>query len=228
LILRKIGPKPEILQALLLGQAGLLPSPPPDEYAEFLLREHTFLEKKLGLKYALHSQQWKMVGVRPKSFPAIRIAQLCEIIANHPNLFTLILDEGINLSHLKPIFTISLPEYWQEHYLPGKKSSTPLSKTLSKSVQNLLKINFFIPLLYAYGKYIQRSDWQEKPFNLLQNLEKEQNHIIKKFLNCNWQASNAYDSQGMLGLYQNYCSQKKCLECKIGHAILKKDREIEL
>jgi hypothetical protein len=223
LLLRKIGAQPQLLQALFLGQAGLLPEKAEDDYTQWLIQEYHFLQKKNDLKQIVNTQDWKMVSVRPKNFPALRIVQLCEIISNNPHLFHLITEEANDPSFLHSLFAITIPEYWQAHYLPGRKSSTILSKGISKNTQNLLKINFYIPLLYAYEKYIQRMDWQEKPFNLLQKLSKEQNFIIKKFSTCDWLPDNAYDSQGMLGLYQNYCALKRCLDCKIGHFILKQE-----
>jgi hypothetical protein len=221
LLIRKIGAKSQLLQALFLGQAGFLPSSSDDEYIQWLIQEYQFLKIKNNLIPQLHPHHWKMVGVRPKNFPVIRIIQLCEMMANHPHLFSLILEENNPTSLLQTLFNIELPSYWQSHYFPGKKSSSPLSKHLSSNIQNLIKINFYIPLGYAYEKYLQKNDFQEKPFNLLQNLKKEQNSIIKKFSDCHWNPLNAYDSQGMIGLYQNYCRPKRCLMCKIGHSILK-------
>jgi uncharacterized FlgJ-related protein len=82
-----------------------------------------------------------------------------------------------------------------------------------------------VPLWYAYGKYLQDSSWQEKCFDILQEVDAEDNFIIKKYTQHNWKPQNAFDAQGMIGLYQQYCKPKKCLECKIGQTLLKPDKK---
>jgi len=82
-------------------------------------------------------------------------------------------------------------------------------------------MNFMIPLWYAYGKFMDNLDWQEKCFGMLQEIPAESNSVIDKFEKVGWEPVQAFDSQGMIGLYNHYCKGKKCLDCKIGQALLR-------
>ncbi len=62
------------LEALLLGQAGLLSSTFEDAYAIMLQKEYSFLSKKYSLK-AINKKS-DFLRMRPNNFPTIRLAQL--------------------------------------------------------------------------------------------------------------------------------------------------------
>ncbi|MFD2202413.1 DUF2851 family protein [Shivajiella indica] len=209
------------LEALLFGQAGLLPESSLDEFSIYLKKEYDFYQKKYLLKQLVKFEDWKMMGVRPQNFPYQRISQLAMILHKEPNLFASILKYGQTFNQILPIFQIERSNYWQYHYRLGVKAPRKISKNLSKDTINLLLINFVTPLWYGYGKYIQDDTWKEKALDLLQEIGSENNFIIRKFILHGWQAGNAFDSQGMIGLYQEYCKRKKCLDCKIGQNLLK-------
>ncbi len=219
--LQKQGNQPFLWQAILLGQACLLPTDPMDEYGAFLKSEYAFYQKKYTLRQSIKTQEWKMMGVRPSNFPSVRISQLAEVLATNPNLLSTILHDSTDFKEFKKLFGIITPDYWQHHYQVGKVAGRILPKKLSPTILSLLTINFVVPLWYTYGKYIQDSIWQEKCFDILQEVSAEDNFIIKKFVKHNWKPQNAFDAQGMIGLYHLYCKSKKCLECKIGQTMLR-------
>lgn len=219
------GNQPLILQAILLGQADLIPDEPSDTYGEFLKNEYGFYQKKYLFKSKMSDQEWKMMGVRPSNFPSIRISQLAEILSRNPSLFSSIIVEEQDFSSFKKLFSIATPDYWQHHHQLGKITGRALPKQLSPTVLSLLTINFVVPLWYAYGKYIQDSSWQEKCFDLLQEVAAEDNFIIRKYQRHDWKPQNAFDAQGMIGLYHHYCKPKKCLDCKIGQNLLKPEKK---
>jgi hypothetical protein len=49
----------------------------------------------------------------------------------------------------------------------------------------------------------------------------ESNQYIESFNNFGVKAKNASDSQALIQLFTNYCTHKKCLNCNIGHNILR-------
>jgi hypothetical protein len=223
-ILKKQSDRILSLEALLFGQAGLLAYPPEDEFSFFLNNEYDFYQKKYKLKSMVQFQEWKMMGVRPQNFPYQRISQLAGVLSQNPNIFSSILNYPNNFDQVLPIFQIERSDYWQNHYRLGVPSPRKMQKNLSKETLDLLLINFVTPLWYSYGKYIQDNSWKEKCLDLLQEIKYENNFIIRKFLRQGWYAVNAFDSQGMIGLYQDYCRNKKCLDCKIGQNLLKPER----
>lgn len=220
-ILKKHAPHIGIIEAILMGQANLLETDTPDEYTGFLQREYDFYAVKYRFERNLYPASWKFMGVRPGNFPPIRIAQVATILSHTPNLFSSIIDPNNDISSIKRIFNYSISDYWIHHYRLGKESKKVLGKTLTSQTIYLLCINFLVPLWYAYGQYMDDSSWQDKCFDLLQEINAEQNFIIKRFQQINWHPENAYDTQGMIGLHNNYCLQKKCLECKIGQNLLR-------
>lgn len=220
-ILQKQGNKIMVLEALLLGQAGLLHEGDGDTRISFLKSEYDFYQKKYGLKTSLSHHDWKFMGVRPGNFPYQRIAHLVQVIAKNPSLFSTILDASHRLGKFRQIFTIEVDPYWQQHARPGIPSKRKLAGSLSKDTLNLLIINLITPLWFAYGQYLDDPDWKERCFELLQEVPVENNFIIRKFSGIAWNGNNAFDSQGMIGLYHEYCKPKRCLYCKIGQNLLK-------
>ena len=50
----------------------------------------------------------------------------------------------------------------------------------------------------------------------------EKNHIMEGFAQCGITTRNAFDSQALIELKNSYCDQKRCLDCAIGNALMKK------
>lgn len=211
------------LEALLYGQAGLLPNLLDFEadYVNDLTKEYAFYKKKYGLKPEIYTSEWKFMKVRPSNFPTVRLAQLAVLLNQSPSLFSSVLHDLTDIKSFGQVFDQPVSSYWQRHYHFGKPNKQATTGRLSKGILDLLAINFVVPLWYAYGKYAAIGEWQEKCFNFIQGIDPEQNSIIGIYEKENWQAGNAFDTQGMLGLYKQYCSQRKCLECKIGQNLLR-------
>lgn len=220
-LLKKQSGQPLIQEALVFGQAGFLSAAVLDDYSRFLQKEHFFHQKKYGLKNDIFPTEWKFMRVRPSNYPTIRLAQLAAILHSNPHLFSSILHEVKGIHTFKEHFNFKISSYWQYHYHLGKETSKKQNRELSPIILNLLAINFLVPLWYAYGQFTADPGWQEKCFDLLQEIAPEKNQIINKFEVLNWKAKNAFDTQGMIGLHNNYCLHKKCLDCKIGQNLLR-------
>jgi len=54
---------------------------------------------------------------------------------------------------------------------------------------------------------------ENKKNSLLENIKAENNSIIKKWTELGVKSSNAMQTQSLIELKNNYCSQKKCLNC---------------
>ncbi len=210
-----------ILEALLFGQAGLLPLESEQPYVSFLIKEHQFYQKKYNWDSPLLRQHWDFMGTRPGNFPTIRIAQLAAILSNAPGLLQSVMEDSRDFAAFRKLLQVKPTEYWQYHYGFGKESVRRSEKGISSNTLDLLILNFVIPLWFAYGRYFQQAEWQERCFDLLQEVAAENNYIIRKFNSANWMAKNGFDSQGMIGLFKNYCQPKKCLQCKVAQKLLR-------
>lgn len=213
----------QALEAMLFGQAGLLPDQSDEPYVQHLIREYAFYQKKFQWKSQLTRQHWSFKGVRPSNFPTLRLAQLAGILAKAPNLLQTVLEDVRDFTSFKRLLHGEISDYWRYHYTFGKSAEKETSKGISAMAIQLLTINYVAPLWFAYGRYFENPDWQERAFDLLQEVPAETNFIIRNFLAVSWKAENAFDSQGMIGLYRTYCQPKKCLQCKIAQQLLKAD-----
>ncbi|MCS5491487.1 DUF2851 family protein [Algoriphagus limi] len=222
-ILQKHRSQISALEAMLFGQSGLLPPETDEPYIRHLIREHDFYQKKFAWDQGLKRQHWNFKGVRPSNFPTLRIAQLAAILAQAPNLFQAVMQDSRDFSSFKKLLQVKPSDYWQFHYSFGKPSEKSASRGISGTVLQLLTINFVMPLWFAYGRYFENPEWKERCFDLLQGIPSESNFIIRKFGEAGWKAENAFDSQGMIGLYRSYCTPKKCLQCKVAQSLLKSE-----
>ncbi|MBE9575170.1 DUF2851 family protein [Flavobacterium proteolyticum] len=217
-VVRKESYSLESVESLLLGQANLLSHDFEDSYAKQLQKSYAYLIQK----YQLHE---KVVGSveffkhRPDNFPTIRLVQLANLYFHRKNLFSLVMNCS-SINELYQVFSVGVSQYWETHYNLDKESSKKMKK-LSKSFIDLLVINTIIPLRFAYARS-QQKEITQKLIDLAIRIPSEQNVIIEKFEVLEIRSKNVYESQALLELKKNYCDYKKCLDCAIGHFILKK------
>ena len=217
-VVRKESYSLESLEALLLGQSNLLSHDFQDSYAKELKKSYDYLVYKYQLTE-------KVVGFveffkhRPDNFPTIRLAQLANLYFHRKNLFSLVMNAS-SINELYQVFNVGVSQYWETHFNFDKESSKKI-KRLSKSFVNLLVINTIIPLRFTYS-LSQNKDITQELIDLATLIPAEQNVIIEKFKIFGLQVNNVYESQALLQLKKNYCDNKKCLDCAIGHFILKK------
>jgi hypothetical protein len=62
----------------------------------------------------------------------------------------------------------------------------------------------------------------DKIFKILEQLPAEKNKYTRLWTDIGIPVQNAADSQSLLQLYKQYCSEKKCLSCSIGIQLLKR------
>jgi hypothetical protein len=134
------------------------------------------------------------------------------------NLFSKII-EAKTIQEIYQIFNISVSDYWKTHYNFDKPSSKK-EKALSKSFIDLLITNTIIPIQFAFANS-QGKDNSEFLIDLLSNILPEKNTIIEKFTTFGIKSTNAFQTQSLLQLKNEYCNQKKCLQCAIGIELLK-------
>lgn len=207
------------LEALLFGQSGLLhlKKKEPDAYQLSLQKEYGFLQAKFNLK-PMDGKMWKMLRLRPTNFPYIRLAQFAALIHQSSKLFSKIVDNP-SLKNLQTLFNCEPSDYWKSHYLFGDVCPER-SKKLGKAAIDILLINTVIPFLFCYGKSKQNETIQENALNLLEKIPAEKNSITENWKWLGIKAESAYDSQALLQLKKQYCDDKKCLRCRIGHKVL--------
>lgn len=212
------------IEALLLGQAGLLRQEEQNETNEYLAalqKEHQYLAHKYQLSTdSAYPNQWKFFRLRPANFPTIRIAQLAQLLHQHPSIFDFLVNTPTEI--LRNRLSIMQSIYWQDHYQFGKTSKAKIPGLGKASIENIL-INTVVPLLVAYGKAKDEQDYVDRAVAILQHLPAEYNTITRHWEKVGIRVKSAFDSQALIELFNNFCSQKQCLSCNIGTDILKKE-----
>jgi hypothetical protein len=206
------------LEALLLGQAGLLESTFEDAYAVMLQKEYRYLKKKHGLQ--LIHQPLHFLRMRPSNFPTVRLAQLAMLVHQSSHLFSKLM-EAESLNDVKKMFNVTANDFWHTHYTLQEVSAFKKKNLGAVMVENIL-INTIVPMLFVYALEHDAPRVQQKAINWLQELPKENNRITRLWEAAEAPHTNAFDSQALLYLKKQYCDVKRCLNCAVGNAILKK------
>ena len=207
------------LEALLLGQAGLLDGATDagGHYVEQLRREYAFLANKFSLQ-PMEREAWKLFRIRPQNFPHRRIALLAHFVHDGFNLMHSLL-EAQGEKELRQLFQVELTGYWQRHYTLGKEAPTSTRALTSASIDIVL-INLVAPLYCAYGSLTGDHTMADRAIDLLESLRPEQNAIVATFVHAGLRCDDALTSQALIQLRKAYCDTRKCIYCRIGHRLL--------
>ena len=205
------------LESLLFGTVGLLDKEKEDTY---------FKDLKFSYFYIIHKYQFEKSHVepvqffkhRPDNFPTIRLSQLANLYHKQQNLFSKIITLK-SIKEIYEVFDVSVSLYWKNHFQFDQESPKKV-KTLSKSFIDLLIINTIVPIQFAYAQVMGESV-SEDLILLLDKVIPEKNSIIEKFDTFGIKAKNAFESQSLLQLKNEYCNQNACLKCVIGMELLK-------
>ena len=208
-----------VLEALLLGQAGLLEGKFEGTYENLLQREYHFHQHKYALvKPAVPVHFLRM---RPAAFPTVRLAQLAALVHRSSHFFAAV-KEAATIKQLYDLLQVSANDYWHYHYRLDERAAYKI-KSLGKNMANNIIINTVVPVVFAYGVYHNEQALKNKAILWLQQVAAEENSITK-----NWQLlgignEKAADSQALIELKTQYCDAKRCLDCAAGNALLKRN-----
>lgn len=104
------------LEAILFGQAGLIPGIPVDGYSAELLYRYTNFRYKYNL-VSMNAELWKF-GYEHE-FPTIRIAQLAALIHQQEDLYAKCTNLDTGLNELRSLLNVHPSYYWDEHFRFG-------------------------------------------------------------------------------------------------------------
>ena len=214
--------RPDQLEALLFGQAGLLKQHFKAAYPQALQKEFQFLRNKYGLR-PVH-EPVHFLRMRPSNFPTIRLSQLAGVLQGAFPLMSRI-READSPAELEDLFSIAASEFWDRQYTLGESreqegEGTLTQKKLGTDMKGSILINTLAPLLFAYGSLHQEEHCRDKAVQWLQDAHTENNSIIAGWAGLGVTTDNAADSQALLELKDRYCNVRKCLECSIGKSLL--------
>lgn len=207
------------IEALLFGQAGMLNAAFTDNYPEALQDEYNYLRKKYKLS-PISAHLWKFLRMRPANFPTVRIAQFAMLIHKSEHLFSQII-ETHSIKEVEPLLDITASDYWSDHFRFDEVQTGPGPKSLGRSsIENII-INTIAPIQFLYASRQGAEVLRERSLSLLEAVPAEKNNITALWAENGWLAENAAQSQALIQLYNNYCTNRRCLECTVGLNIIR-------
>jgi hypothetical protein len=210
---------PQRIEALLMGQAGLLEGYFEDDYPRQLQADYEALQGGASLQ-PVSGFLWRFFRLRPSAFPTIRISQFAHLVASSSNLFSTLL-ETPEADRLERLFDCQASSYWDNHYHFDQPTSRSSVKHLGRMQAQLLIINAWVPLLFVYGEVRGQQQYKDQALAILTQLPPEDNAILRRFRAAGIVAANAAQSQALIQLHNCYCATRQCLHCRIGHNIIK-------
>ena len=216
-IIRKECSHPLHLEALFLGRANLLPEEGEHTYIKDLQQHYAYLKQKYNLQDITTVINFR--GLRPQSFPTIRLSQLAQVYEQRESLFSKTL-EITDWHTLLALFKVGVSDFWETHYT-FHKVSPKVKKPISATLLQLLLINVVIPIQYFYYKTLGK-EITETLIKIIKGLPAERNGVVDAFQRLGAKVETAFDSQVLLQQHKQYCKDKRCLDCAIGVALLRK------
>jgi hypothetical protein len=208
------------MEAYLFGLAGFLSTNKvANSYQKVLSDEYTWLKKKFALTVEPMSiTWWKFMRMRPANFPTIRIAQLSALLYHKKYLFQSLIEATPNKS--TPFFKLKVSEFWERNYHFNKQSNNGQNGFGEQSMR-ILNTNVAAVLLVAYANYTNNELYTEKALNFLEKQKPENNFITRGWKEIGMDITSTAESQGAIELFNNYCKNRRCLECNIGNQLMK-------
>ena len=205
------------VEALLFGQSGLLPDKNDSAYINELNDRYSLFKDKYYLKNIL-ATSWKFMRLRPVNFPTVRLAQFSDLLFRSQSLLSKTLSAN-SLPELCELLECTPSPYWTDRYT-FREPAEPLVKKIGvNSVHNLL-INTVLPIFVAWSEYGGEKIYKIRAMELLQQIPPEENAIMNGWIRAGIHPRSAFESQALLQLKFNYCSEKKCLSCSIGNKLI--------
>jgi len=118
------------------------------------------------------------------------------------------------------LFDTEVSGYWATHYVPdGSGERCP--RRIGAEKADLLAINAVVPVMFAYGQTTGKGALKDAAFDLLGDIPAENNAIVRSWSGMGVPVRSALDSQALLQLRNEYCTQGRCTDCKVGKSIIK-------
>lgn len=204
---------PQII-ALFLGYAGLLPdiSVEVDPYIyelRSMWESFTALNGRPGLNLDLKTSRND-----PSSSATLWLVRAATIITNTPDLFERLMTAD-DLSAVRELFDVELPEYWHTHSDAFGAGLAQNKGRITPAKVDLLIINFLLPVLIARSSFGFDDSFCIRAARFLEEMPAESFAMFRRWISPSWKPASAYDSQALLQLLTCYCKMQRCAECPL-------------
>jgi len=211
------------VEAVLFGQAGFLKQDFPKEngYMRALQQEYKHWQNKFSLT-PIDETSWKYNPVRPSAMPETRLAQIAALVSLTPDLFSNILYAS-SLNDLYKIFRAPVSGFWKNHCRPDTERKLFSTGKTGKNSVDIIIINAVVPLLMSFSEHTGNNSYEQTARTYMQKMKPEQNKIIDTFVrNAGIKVRNAFETQGLLELFDRFCFKNQCMACPVMNQLIRK------
>lgn len=175
---------------------------------------------------------WHFYKLRPQNFPTVRIAGGTRFLKSllYENLLSDITKKFIEIRNLnilanslRSLFVIKSDGYWRKHYIFEKSTKEPIKYFVGAGRADEIVVNVVLPYFSVYFDMFSKGDLAKKvvkTYNVY--VQRSDNKIVREVadaLDTPEFLKKTVMTQGMLELFRNFCSKKRCLECEIGKTV---------
>lgn len=219
-----------VLEAVLMGAAGLLPmqrgAPAADGYARTLQR----IWQSYGRLTCLHAADWTLQSVRPANRPTRRIAAAARLLSRAPDPGRSLVEtalaevrraaEASDPRRLQARFQVAEPPdaYWARHFDFGKPTRRPASALVGTGRAREILVNAVLPFAAAMGHTLGDSDLPRASAAILAALpggmwNQDSRYMVQTLGIERRGLGGANAQQGLLRLHRRWCRDKRCGVC---------------
>lgn len=169
-------------------------------------------EKKIIEAYAeqpMKGDYWQNKQIRPTARPKNKLLEICAMITE--NIFEYLI-------RAEDPFLFS--DIWNSLVQEIKSGQIKPIKFSEFTMRNIA-LNAIAPFAFFRGIQSGDSAWFDVAMFQLEDWPHEQNKITKLYRDKGLKIKTGGDSQALLELYHNYCTQKKCVSCAFGMNLLR-------
>ncbi len=224
-----------VLEALLLGAAGLLPSQrglsleDDDGYARIL---EGLWSAEVGphVGVSMRAADWEFFRVRPANFPTRRVAALAHLVSRWPRdglaeaLAALVRTlEPRTLPRALEVLLLdgSREGYWAERCDFGLRLRRAAG-LLGRQRAAEIAVNVFLPFLAAWASHLGDEDLARRTLEIYRCYPKRGDNEITRYMAVQTMgaphprvARSACRQQGLLHIYWTCCEARRCGECPV-------------
>lgn len=208
-----VGHNRRSIEALLLGCSGLL-----SRLSEVCGEESHITELQAIYDYDAHKYRlsqmnvadWQLTGHYGDNHPVVRLLQVAHFLSQHEHLLNVML-ECRTKRDIEQLFRVGDIPRWAHRFLMTESRSGVISYDKSY----MLGINVVAQMQIFYSEFTLREDLNAQGLDLLEQLPAENNIFVRRWAKLGVMSDNALESQALLQLSKEYCSNFRCDRCPL-------------
>ncbi len=216
--------------------SGLTPKPNEclGETLGYVKNIHNFWQRvKDNFKGSLlEGSKWHFFQLRPQNFPTIRLAGgvrlLYELLYNNLlgkifSAFEKIENSPQMVKTCKSLLIVNADGFWKYYYHFNKKNDVPFKTFIGVARAEEIVVNVLLPFIRVFYDIFGKKKESTRVMNVYKTMmQTTDNQIAIDIANALQLPTIVHQSvfyQGLIELFREYCSKKKCSVCEISSPV---------